>query len=65
MYPRNLTWTRLKEYIDGDKGPLIIPIGLLEGHGAHLPIDTDALIASFLADELAKRNSWVSLPPII
>ncbi len=65
MYPRSLTWTKLKEYIDSDIGPLIIPIGSLEGHGAHLPIDTDALIASFIADELAKRNNWISLPPII
>lgn len=65
MYPRNLTWIELKEYIDNDRGPLVIPIGLLEGHGAHLPIDTDAIIASFVADELARRNEWISLPPII
>jgi len=65
MYPRSLTWIELKEYIDNDRGPLIIPIGSLEGHGAHLPIDTDAIIASFVADELARRNNWISLPPII
>ncbi len=65
MHPRDLTWVMLKEYIDDDRGPLVLPIGSLEGHGAHLPIDTDALIASFVADELARRNSWISLPPII
>jgi len=65
MYPRSLTWIELKEYIDNDRGPLVIPIGSLEGHGAHLPIDTDAIIASFVADELARRNEWISLPPII
>ena len=65
MHPRDLTWIRLKEYIDNDRGPLVIPIGSLEGHGAHLPIDTDALIAGFIADELARRNDRISLPPII
>jgi len=64
MYPRNLSWIELKEYVEGNKGPLILPVGSLEGHGAHLPIDTDALIASFIADKLAERNGWISLPPI-
>ena len=36
----------------------------MEGHGAHLPINTDALIASHVADSLARRNNWISLPPI-
>jgi len=65
VFPRSLTWIELREYIDSGRGPIVIPIGSLEGHGAHLPIDTDALIASFVADELAKRNGWVSLPPIV
>ncbi len=33
-------------------------------HGAHLPIDTDTLIASFIADKLTERNNWILLPPI-
>jgi len=64
MHPRNLSWIQLKEYIKKNKGPLILPVGSLEGHGAHLPINTDTLIASFIADELARRNGWISLPPI-
>jgi len=64
MYPRDLTWIELKEYIEKGTGPLVLPIGSVEGHGAHLPIDTDVLIASYIADKLAERNGWVSLPPI-
>ncbi len=64
LYPRTLTWVELRNYVKHCKGPLVIPIGSVESHGAHLPIDTDTLIASFVADELAKRNGWVSLPPI-
>ncbi len=64
MYPQNLSWIELREYIEKGCGPLVLPIGSVEGHGAHLPIDTDTIIASFIADRLAERNGWVSLPPI-
>jgi len=64
MYPRNLTWVELKEYIGKGRGPLVLPVGSVEGHGLHLPINTDTIIASFIADKLAERNNWVSLPPI-
>ncbi|WFO74810.1 creatininase family protein [Desulfurococcaceae archaeon MEX13E-LK6-19] len=64
MYPRSLSWIELKEYIESGRGPLVLPIGSVEAHGVHLPIDTDTLIATFLADKLAERNNWVSLPPI-
>ncbi len=64
MYPRSLTWIELKEYIESGRGPLVLPIGSVESHGAHLPIDTDTLIACFIADKLAQRNGWISLPPI-
>ncbi len=64
MYPRNLTWVELKEYIGRGGGPLVLPVGSVEGHGLHLPVNTDTIIASFIADKLAERNKWVSLPPI-
>lgn len=63
MYPEGLSWVKLKDYVDKGK-PLLLPIGSVEGHGAHLPISTDFLIASYISDELAKRNDWISLPPI-
>ncbi len=43
---------------------MLLPIGSVEGHGAHLPVSTDYLIASHVSDELAARNGWVSLPPV-
>ncbi len=64
MHPRNLTWVELKEYIERGRGPLVLPVGSVEGHGLHLPVNTDTIIASFIADKLAERNKWVSLPPI-
>ncbi len=63
MDKHNLTWPELKEYARTRK-PLILPIGSVEGHGAHLPILTDTLIASLVSEELAERNGWISLPPV-
>jgi|Deesub1362A_J573_1020465.scaffolds.fasta_scaffold02802_2 creatinine amidohydrolase len=63
MYPKNLTWLKLRKNIEKNK-PLLLPIGSVESHGAHLPISTDFLITSYVSDELAKRNNWISLPPI-
>jgi len=64
MYPRGLTWIELRRYIEERRGPIVIPIGSVEAHGAHLPIDTDTIIASIVADTLAERSGWVSLPPV-
>ena len=56
MYPRNLSWVKLKEYIDESRGLLVISIRSIEGRSAHLPISTNALIAEFIANRFAKRN---------
>ena len=50
-----MSWTALGEQLK--QGPLdvIIPLGALEQHGPHLPLDTDALIAEAVADRTAQR----------
>jgi creatinine amidohydrolase len=63
VYPKDLTWPSLQEYSKKGK-PLIQPIGSVEGHGAHLPISTDHLLASLISDKLAEKNGWISLPPV-
>ncbi|MEM2849035.1 MAG: creatininase family protein [Candidatus Bathyarchaeia archaeon] len=42
----------------------ILPIGSLEQHGANLPLDTDAIIASEIAREVALRLNLFLLPTI-
>jgi creatinine amidohydrolase len=46
------------------KGIAYIPLGTLEWHGNHLPIETDYLIAVKLCEELAKKKPGYILPPI-
>lgn len=42
----------------------MLPVGSLEQHGPHLPLETDTLIADTVARELAKSYPVRLLPPI-
>ena len=46
------------------KGIAYLPMGTLEWHGNHLPIETDYLIAVKLCEILAKKIPGYILPPI-
>ena len=39
----------------GKKQPVIIPVGSIEQHGAHLPITTDSDIVTEIASRLAEK----------
>lgn len=55
----SMTWT------DQDDPVVVVPVGSCEQHGPHLPLATDTVIATALADELARRRSgFVVAPPI-
>ena len=60
-----LSWTALDERLK--QGPLdvMIPLGALEQHGPHLPLDTDALIAEAVADRAAQRVGECMVAPCI
>jgi len=51
---RDMTWQELGE-LDGNRTVALIPAGAMEQHGPHLPVDTDSLIVTRLAEE-AERN---------
>jgi len=42
----------------------VLPVGSFEQHGAHLPLATDAVIATTIADALAAAYPVLRLPPI-
>jgi len=44
---------------------LVVPLGSLEQHGPHLPLDTDARIAGAVASGLAQRLDWVAAAPVV
>jgi creatinine amidohydrolase len=53
-----------RELIKSKKPTIIIPVGSLEQHGAHLPITTDSDIVTEIASRLAKKCNFVVLPTI-
>jgi len=53
------TWPQVEA--TGRRSVLAIPLGSLEQHGPHLPLDTDSRIAGAVADGLARRCSGVGV----
>ena len=53
-----------RKLIKSKKPTIIIPIGSIEQHGAHLPISTDSDIVTEIASRLAKKCGFIVLPTI-
>jgi len=53
-----------RKLIKEKKPTIIIPVGSLEQHGAHLPITTDSDIVTEIASRLAKKCNFVVLPTV-
>src|SRR5688572_8584162 len=49
----DLTWVEARDLLGGDC-VVLLPIGAIEAHGPHLPLDTDVVIAS----EVARRTAF-------
>jgi creatinine amidohydrolase len=60
----DLTWPEYAARV-ADSCPVILPVGALEQHGLHLPLDTDAEIAFRLAERVAREVGGVVLPPLV
>jgi creatinine amidohydrolase len=60
-----LTWQEIREAARA--GHLVLmPTGTLEDHGAHLPVDTDVVIADHICQRVAQRRPDVVLmPPVV
>jgi creatinine amidohydrolase len=59
----DLTWVEYRARIEAD--PIVLlPVGALEQHGQHLPLETDTRIAVTLAELVASRTAGLVLPPI-
>ncbi|MGH7521267.1 MAG: creatininase family protein, partial [Gemmatimonadales bacterium] len=48
-----LTWEEVRD-LDRERTLVILPVGAIEAHGPHLPLDTDVVIATAMARAGAK-----------
>lgn len=55
---------QLRESIKNKNQVAIIPIGSIEQHGPHLPIDTDSEIVTEIAKRIAEKKRYLLLPTI-
>ena len=53
-----------RKLIKSKKPTIIIPVGSLEQHGAHLPITTDSDIVTEIASRLAKKCDFIVFPTV-
>ena len=53
-----------RKLIKSKKPTVIIPIGSIEQHGAHLPISTDSDIVTEIASRLSKKCGFIVFPTI-
>src|ERR1035438_8555716 len=51
-----------KKAIELSKGTCLLPIGILEKHGPHVPVGSDLFHATYISREVAKREYVVVFP---
>ncbi len=63
LYWDEYTYPEIEELLKSEP-VIILPIGSVEAHGYHLPLNTDMIQPLWLAEEIAKRMNAIILPPI-
>lgn len=59
-----MSWTEARDYLS--RQPVgLLPIGAIEAHGPHLPLDTDVIIANATAERALSRLRAHDIPAII
>jgi creatinine amidohydrolase len=59
----DLSTKEFEQRVDGDT-VVILPLGVIEEHGDHLPLSTDSLQCEYIVGEIAKRTGALIAPPI-
>ena len=64
MESNDLYAPEFRKLIKSKNPTVIIPVGSLEQHGAHLPITTDSDIVTEIASRLAKKCGFIVFPTV-
>ncbi len=60
----DLSWVDYKARIESEHPPILLPVGALEQHGPHLPLGTDGLLSSSVAQDTARRIGALVAPTL-
>ena len=63
MYLGTMSWTALRQRLEDAPLDVLVPLGALEQHGPHLPLDTDSRIAEAVATRAAERVGQCVVAP--
>ena len=64
IYYGEQTRVQITEYIEKN-AVIILPVGTTEEHGLHLPVETDAIIAKYMGDELGNACEAAGIPALV
>jgi creatinine amidohydrolase len=64
LHMNRMSWPRYRERVQTGRVPVFLPVGALEQHGPHLPLGTDALLASAIAENAAAAVDGIVAPAL-
>ncbi len=64
MKLEELSTSKLRQVVGRGVATAVVPFGSVEGHGGHLPLGSDALLADFVGEAVAERLDAVLVPTV-
>lgn len=64
VHMNRMSWQEYRERVTQSKVPVFLPVGALEQHGPHLPLGTDALLATAIAAAAATSSGGIVAPAL-
>lgn len=64
VWMQHLTWEEVKSGIEESHATIILPVGSTEQHGPHLPVGTDTMVATGIAEAAAGEAGVLVAPPL-
>ncbi|MCU0570557.1 MAG: creatininase [Oculatellaceae cyanobacterium Prado106] len=60
----SLSWVEYQQRLQEDHVIVLLPCGALEQHGPHLPLGTDALLSTAIAQDVAEQINGIVAPTV-
>lgn len=60
----SLSWIEYQQRLQDEDAIVLIPCGALKQHGPHLPLGTDALLSTSIAQSVAEQINGIVAPTV-